>query len=158
MSTQPLAAPTVTDIPSLSIEDMTPSTRHFVSLQSIHNRIHKAFPSLTTQQFRGWHGRRKLIDAGAIIHGRVTSKTDNFLEICFLHGSSPPAATRYELKVAKAMRSYLSEQENEGGLFAQLYYVIPRRICLREMHRPKTELRQNDSRGNITSRASTKLY
>ena len=41
---------------------MTPSTHHFVSLQSIYNRINKICPSLTTKQFRGWHGRRKLID------------------------------------------------------------------------------------------------
>ena len=58
---------------------MPASTRHFVSLQSIYNRIYKAFPLLTSQQFRGWHGRRKLIDAGAVIHGRVTRKTDNFM-------------------------------------------------------------------------------
>ena len=59
---------------------MAPSTRHFVSLQSIHYRIYKAFPLLTSQQFCCWHGRRKLIDAGAVIHGRVTSKTDNFMK------------------------------------------------------------------------------
>ena len=94
---------------------MAPSTRHFVSLQSIYNRIYKAFLLLTSQQFRGWHGRRKLIDAGAVIHGRVTSKADNFLEICFLRGSSPPGAKQYELKTAKAMGAYLSEQENVGG-------------------------------------------
>ena len=52
VSTQILEAP-VTGIPSLSIEDMTPSTRHLVSLQSIYHRINKTFPSLTTQQFRG---------------------------------------------------------------------------------------------------------
>jgi len=75
---------------------MAPSNRHFVSLQSIYNRICKAFPLLTSQQFRGWHGRRKLIDAGAVIHGRVTSKTDNFMkyassvvhhEACYHQGS-----------------------------------------------------------------------
>jgi hypothetical protein len=80
VSTQPLTAPTVTDIPSLSIEDMPASTRHFVSLQIMCNRIYKVFPLLTSQQFRGWHARRKLIDAGAVIHGRVTSKTDNLLK------------------------------------------------------------------------------
>jgi hypothetical protein len=54
-----------------------------------------------------------LIDAGAVIHGRV--KTVNFLEICFLSGSSPPHATRYELK-AKRWDLILSEQEKVGDI------------------------------------------
>ena len=80
--------PSDAGISPFPIEGMIPSTRHFVPLQSIYNRIYKAFPLLTTQPFRGWHGRRKLIDAGAVIHGRVTSKTDNFMELCFLRVSS----------------------------------------------------------------------
>jgi hypothetical protein len=56
-----------------------------------------------------------LIDAGAVIHGRVTSKTDNILEICFISGSSPPHATRYELK-AKRWDLILSEQEKVGDI------------------------------------------
>ena len=56
------------------------------------------------------------MDAGAVIHGRATNNADNFLRICFLRGASPLGGRRYELKSAKMMGAYLSEQENVGAI------------------------------------------
>ena len=126
MSTQLVSKPSATDIPALSIDDMTPSTRHFVSLKVIYDSIHKRFPTLTSGQFRGWNGRRKLNDAGAVFHGRMSKSGDNFLEKCFLPGKSPLGIRRYELKLAKSMEAYLSEEENVGAIRTMiLRYAAP---------------------------------
>ena len=126
MSTHPPSVPIDASIAPLSIEEMTPSTRHFVSLKCIYNGIKKRSPSLTARQFRGWHSRRILSDAGAVFHGRMNKNSDNFLEMCFLRGKSSTIFGCYELKLAKTMEAYLSAEENVGAIRTMiLRYIAP---------------------------------
>jgi len=88
MSSDAASVSSISGASIISIADMTPTTRHFVSLNGIVLGIHKKYPGLTSEPFQGWHSQRKFVDAGAIVFGRKEKKGDNFLEMCFLRCKS----------------------------------------------------------------------